>query len=125
MKRKAPTKAEDARIKRMLRLGCVCCMESMGLWQQPECHHIVISGSRLGHAYTLPICPGHHRDAWTDGQRAHYAERRLELPPTIDGGLPTFERRFGTQQELFMRTQARLCLPYSWPSSKILPRRAA
>src|SRR5688572_545650 len=125
MSRRPPNKAEAARIGRMLRLGCIACMESMGQWQQPECHHIVISGRRLGHAFTLPICPGHHRGAWTDGQVAHYAERRLEMPPTINGGIPQFERRFGTQQELYMRTQSRLCLPYSWPSTKILPRRVA
>lgn len=125
MSRKPPTKAEAYRIARMLRLGCICCLESMGVWQQPECHHIVISGSRLGHWHTLPICPGHHRGAWTDGQKAHYAERRLQMPPCIDDGLPVFERVFGTQQELYMRTQARLDLSYSWPSSKIVPRRVA
>lgn len=106
MSRKPPTKAEAARIERMKRLGCLCC------GGQPEVHHITVGGRRLGHWWTLPICPGCHRGVWDTGE------------PSIDGGRKPFEKRFGTEKELFRQVQARLKLPFSWPESKIFRRSA-
>lgn len=121
---KPPTKAEGERIQKMLKLGCVCCMVTE-YWVQPECHHIVEGDRRLGHLWTLPICPGHHRGAWSTAQLAHYAECQLPLPPSISSGSKAFERQYGTQKELYRKLQARLELPFTWPASKIVPRRVA
>jgi hypothetical protein len=113
------TKAESERVVRMKALGCCCtpCDEP------PEVHHIIEGNRRLGHLWTLPICAGHHKGDWTDRQRAHYAERGLLLPPHVHGGSKTFARHYGSEKELYMRVQAWLGLPLTWPASKILPRR--
>lgn len=114
-----PTKYEQQRIQSMLELGCVCCAQ-LGIWNiAVECHHIV-EGNRLGHWYTLPVCPGHHRKVWTSDQ--------VEvIPPdlriAISDGSKLFEKHYGTERELWMKVQARLKLPAIWPSSKVLPRR--
>src|SRR5690606_28348005 len=96
-----------------------------GRYELAECHHIVEGNRRLGHWFTLPLCPGHHRGAWRPHQRQHYAELGLSLPPSISSGSKRFERHYGSEKELFMRVQARLELPLNWPTSKIYPRRCA
>ena len=113
---KSPTKAEKQRIERMMTLGCVCCAQ-FGGWLYPECHHVVEGNKRLGHWYTLPICKGHHRGAWTG----------LEHGPRValSDGSKRFEATFGTERELWKKVQDKLGLPYVWPVSKILPRRVA
>lgn len=113
---KSPTKAEAERIARMMTLGCVCCHQ-FGGWRYPECHHIVQGNKRLGHWYTIPICSGHHRGAWTG----------LESGPRValSDGSKLFVVTFGSERELWKKVQDRLGLPYIWPSSKILPRRVA
>jgi hypothetical protein len=113
---KAATKAEKQRIERMMTLGCICCYQ-FGGWRYPECHHIVEGNKRMGHWYSLPICSGHHRGAWTG----------LEHGPRIalSDGSKRFEAIFGTERELWKKVQDRLALPYVWPGSKILPRRVA
>ena len=112
-----PTKYEAERIDAMLRLGCCCCAQ-LGLWCIAECQHIV-EGNRLGHWYTLPICPGHHRGVWEK-------EQIEVIPPdlrvAISDGSKVFDPVYGTQKQLWMKVQARLKLPAIWPVSKILPR---
>jgi len=114
-----PTKYEQKRIDAMLRLGCVCCSQLGQPQVASDVHHIV-EGNRLGHWYTLPVCPGHHRDVWSDDQ--------IEIIPpdlrtAISDGSKVFEKHYGTERELWMKVQTRLKLPAIWPSSKILPRR--
>lgn len=114
-----PTKYEAERIDAMLRLGCCCCAQ-LALWNVAECQHIVEGNRRLGHWYTLPICPGHHRGVWTSDQ--------VEvIPPlalvAISDGSKRFTKIYGTQRDLWMKVQQRLRLPAIWPLTKILPRR--
>lgn len=112
----APTKAERERIERMKMLGCICCY-MFGLWVHPEVHHIVVGNKRLGHWYTIPLCPGHHRGAWG----VLYAGQRIAL----SDGSKRFTEAFGTERELWKKVQDKLGLPYVWPSSKVLPRAVA
>lgn len=113
-----PTKYEAERIEAMLRLGCCCCAQ-LDLWHIAECQHIVES-NRLGHWYTLPWCPGHHRSVWDEYQ--------LEIIPkdlrvALSDGSKPFEKIYGTQRQQWEKVQKRLGLTSVWPSSKILPRR--
>jgi hypothetical protein len=91
----------------------------LDLWFIAECHHIV-EGKRLGHWYTLPVCPGHHRGVWTP-------EQTKIIPPdlriAISDGSKLLEKHYGTERELWMKIQTRLKLPAIWPVSKIVPRR--
>lgn len=117
-----PTKPEQARIDRMMKLGCVCCVEAgyRGS-ERVECHHIV-STKRLGHWYTLPLCTGHHRGEWS--------RRQLELLPparrvAISDGRKAFIAAFDTELNLWVIVQGALRLSAELPASKILPRRVA
>jgi Recombination enhancement, RecA-dependent nuclease len=112
-----PTKYEQERITAMLALGCCACAQ-LGIWFTAECHHIV-EGTRLGHWYTLPVCPGHHRKAWT----SHQVE---VIPPdlrvSIADGSKAFAKVYGTQRENWEKIQQRLKLPAIWPTTKRVSR---
>jgi hypothetical protein len=115
-----PTKYEQQRFEAMLDLGCVCCAQ-LGIWNTAvDIQHIVEGDRRLGHWYTIPVCPGHHRGVWTSDQVE-------AIPPdlriAISDGSKMFYKHYGTERQLWMKVQARLKLPAVWPSSKILPRR--
>lgn len=116
-----PTKYEQKRFNAMLDLGCVCCAQ-LGIWNTAvDIQHIVEGDRRLGHWYTLPVCPGHHRGVWSP-------EQVEVIPPdlriAISDGSKLFEKHYGSERELWMKVQQRLKLPAVWPTTKILPRRS-
>lgn len=116
-----PTKYEAERITSMLTLGCVACAHLSLPFAYAEVHHILDGGVRMGHWFTLPLCPGHHRGVWTPEQ--------IELIEplnrvAISDGRKLFIEIYPTERQLWERVQTRLHLPMIWPVSKILPRRA-
>lgn len=118
------TKAEKARIDRMLALGCICCMEQFGIQQPAECHHIVSGNKRLGHLYTLPLCPGHHRGYWPDFD-ALKVHGIIEPPVSIASGRKLFDEKYGSEEYLWALVQERLGLPVITPKTKIVARASA
>lgn len=116
-----PTKAEQARIEKMLALGCSACAE-LCLWMTAEVHHILDGDRRLGHWYTLPLCPGHHRNVWLADQALVIAK---EMMVSIAHGRKEFIRHYSDERAMWERVQRKLKLPTDWPGSKILPRKQA
>ena len=122
-----PTRAESARITLMLDiLPCAACIvEAVKIagWPaaRPECHHIVEGNKRLGHLYTIPLCPGHHRGAWNREQRQFIGKG----PVALSDGRKLFVARYGTERGMWVWTQAQLGMPVTWPTSKRVPRRVA
>lgn len=59
--KRAPTVAERAWMDAIVAHGCVACrMDGHGY--VPACvHHILRGGHRIGHLFSLPLCPGHHQ----------------------------------------------------------------
>lgn len=112
-----PTVREQARIDRIMALPCVVCALSGDFSQRVrECHHIVRGNKRLGHWYTLQLCPGHHRGIWTD-QIVRVA---------ISDGRHAFRAAHGYDDlELWQGQQFVLGMDDSLPPTKILPRRQA
>lgn len=102
---------ERSRINRMLRLGCLVCRHH-GQFSQAEVHHLTDGGRRLGHWYTLPLCPGHHRGVWQDGKSG----------VSIADGRKAFEAANGSERVLWEEAQQFLALDTEWPISKIIPR---
>jgi hypothetical protein len=100
----------------MLMLGCICCYQ-FGGWVHPEVHHLISGNRRMGHNWTIPLCPFHHRGV----SSGLFYGPRIALS---DGG-KIFVATFGNERELWKKVQDRLALPYVWPGSKILPRRVA
>lgn len=58
---KSPTLAERRRFAALQDLGCIACRIAGRPGEPPDIHHIVEGGRRLGHAFSLPLCPWHHR----------------------------------------------------------------
>lgn len=113
------TKHELERLDAMRRLGCVFCAVLGIANTATDVHHIVEGNRRLGHWYTLCICPGHHRGAWTPEQKQILTPDRLI---GIYSGSKEFEPIYGTEREMWTKVQRRLRLPDVWVPSKVMPR---
>jgi hypothetical protein len=79
--KRAPTKEEAAWMDRIVAFGCIACYRDVNPGQPAEVHHILSGGRRMGHLFTLPLCPGHHRDgAGVPGLVARHPHKaRFEL----------------------------------------------
>lgn len=60
--KRAPTVEEAAWMDRIVEHGCVACLIDRVPPRPAEVHHILSGGRRIGHLFTIPLCPGHHRD---------------------------------------------------------------
>lgn len=118
-----PTKAEQARIERMLLLGCCACA-TLGIpnYHCLEVHHILSGNKRLGHRYSIPLCSGHHRNAFTETQKVTLNHFQLV---SIASGRKLFKAVYGTERKLCEKVDFLLGLDTPWPKSKIVARRAA
>jgi hypothetical protein len=117
-----PTKYEADRIDAMLRLGCVACAFIDLPVPFAEVHHILDGGRRMGHWFTIPLCPGHHRDVWSPEQlEVIEAMDRVSISDSRN----TFMEVYPSERAMWNRVQSRLRLSRVWPVSKILPRRTA
>jgi len=102
-------------------IGCVACAH-VGLLnsKQLELHHILDGGRRMGHAFSIFLCRGHHQGHWTESQLIQLpAEYRV----SISNGRKRFIPIFGTERSLWERVQVTINDPTEWPSSKLVPRR--
>lgn len=117
------TNAESNRIALMMDLGCLPCAK-VGYFgpSRKECHHILRGNKRLGHRYTLCLCVVHHQGRWNTYQQ-------LQILPedrvAISDGRKAFRRIYGTEMDLWLKTQHLLKLDDELPATKILPRRVA
>ena len=91
-KTKAPTKADKRRFLALQDYGCVCCRIEGDGHRDPDIHHIVEGGRRLGHQYTLGLCPYHHRGIQPDSFIYH--------GPSLADGKRPFIKRYGTERFL-------------------------
>jgi hypothetical protein len=116
-------KSEQARIERMLLLGCVACA-AIGVVNHHmiECHHILDGGRRMGHRFTIPLCKGHHQGNFTVVQNMRLLP---EERASIAGGRKLFNQMFGTERKLLEKTDFLLGLDTPSPKTKIVTRRAA
>lgn len=92
---KPATKTEREWMQRIADLGCIACRKD-GTPDTPACVHHIISGSRrLGHLFTIPLCPEHHK---SDGRHV----------PSIHNQRRTFAAKYGTELELLAELQIEL-----------------
>lgn len=123
MKSNAPraNKIEQDRIDKMMQLGCAACA-FLGVpnLANTECHHMLDGNVRLGHWFSIPLCAGHHRGAWTEGQLT-WIEPHQRV--AISDGRKAFTRIYPTEWQLWERVQFVLHLDDAKPQSKILGRR--
>src|SRR5690348_11137198 len=91
--RMKPTKAQVKRFQALQEMGCIACKLDWVVDVPPDIHHLV-EGYRLGHDYTIPLCPYHHRGV-RDGSPCSVWGR-----PTLAGDKKAFVERYGTEREL-------------------------
>ena len=90
---KAPTKAEREWMDWIVSLGCIACRKD-GITDSPaSVHHLVQGNRRLGHMFTLPLCPPHHQGDGREVPSVHFSKR-------------TFVARYGTELDLLAETWA-------------------
>jgi len=99
-----PTKAEALRHRLIIEGGCIACWLYAELHTACEVHHLTTGGKhgqlRRGHAFTLGICPWHHRGV---GSKSLIAT----VGPSYQHTPRKFREVFGTDDEL-MVVQARI-----------------
>lgn len=93
---KAPTKIEAEWMASVAEFGCVACLQDGH--DTPCCvHHIVQGGRRLGHLYTIGLCPEHHKSDGRNVPSVHHQKR-------------TFVERYGSELELLAWLQCELAV---------------
>ena len=97
-KTKTPTKAQRRRFASLQTRGCVACALDGRLREPPDIHHLVEGGRRLGHDYTIPLCPWHHRGLPPGGLSIHDA--RDILGPSLALAKRAFVERYGDERHL-------------------------
>lgn len=116
------TKVEKARIERMLPLGCVACAHlSIPNINQTEVHHLLYGNIRMGHLYSIPLCPQHHRGVGWD-KLADVIPPALRV--SIADGRKAFTAVYPPERVLWATVQQRLKLAVVWPGTKLVERRA-
>ena len=100
-----PTKAEQDRIEKFRWIGCVVSLVYLKIADVPyDVHHLVEGGSRLGHLYTIPLSPWHHRGVVPLGRSA--LEMTERFGPSKALSPQAFAARFGSDHELLEMTNA-------------------
>jgi hypothetical protein len=91
---KPATKIEREWMARASEHGCVACAKDGH--ETPCCvHHIVQGNRRLGHLFTIGLCPEHHK---SDGRHV----------PSVHNQKRTFVQRYGSELELLAELQVTL-----------------
>lgn len=96
----APTIAEQAWLRAITSFGCVACYLDGYPETPPAIHHIVEGNKRLGHRFTLPLCPPHHQPDSRSG--------KVSLHPGVS---KRFVAQYGTERGLLARLERKLGFP--------------
>jgi hypothetical protein len=94
-----PTPTEAAWMDAAQSFGCIVCWLQHGVKTPAAIHHILSSGRRMGHFYTLPLCdPGHHQQSPTPLKISRHPDKAR------------FERAYGTEIWLLAKLRELLFL---------------
>lgn len=100
-KRQSISAKHRRRFHALQEFGCVACRKEGDGYRAPDVHHLVDGGKRLGHDYTIPLCPYHHR-----GVQAQNGE--IFHGPSLADGKRKFEFRYGKELDLLDYVDRRL-----------------
>ena len=77
--------------------GCIACKKE-GIERFPEIHHLV-SGYRMGHESTIPLCSWHHRGVPVDIDFSK-SQTAQWMGPSMAENKREFEEKYGSELEL-------------------------
>lgn len=80
-------------------LPCIVCVKTGNGNTPAQVHHILRGGKRLGHYYTIPLFEPHHKSGLNTPELVSRHPWKRE-----------FERRYGTELELFELTNEQLSI---------------
>lgn len=86
--KRKPTAVEAKWMDAIVAYGCVACRHDGNGIVTPHVHHILRGGRRIGHLFTLPLCPSHHQDDGRPGYVARHPWKKR------------FEQRYGSEMHL-------------------------
>jgi hypothetical protein len=75
---------------KLVDLGCIVCLNELGVRSPPDMHHIHKFGRRVDDFHTIPLCPNHHRSGVNSPMYVSRHPWKKE-----------FEKRYGTEWELY------------------------
>ena len=80
MRLKPPTVAEQEWMEAIVRIGCIVCILTKQGPTPGEVHHMLSGGRKMGHRWTLCLCPSHHRGGLNNRQivSRDHSQRRFE-----------------------------------------------
>lgn len=99
---------ESAWMGKVAQFGCIACRIRLGVHEPTTVHHITDGGRRLGHLFTIPLCPWHHQGYCRSGMTSKSME--AQFGPSLAKSKRDFERIFGTELDLL--EQVRTCLGF-------------
>jgi hypothetical protein len=91
--------------------GCIACQMRLGTHEPTTVHHITDSGRRMGHLFTIPLCPWHHQGFIKSGKSG--AQMLAIFGPSLAKSKSEFEKVFGTELELLERVRSCLGLNHA------------
>ena len=95
---------ESAWMGKVAAFGCIACKMRLGVHEPTTVHHITDSGRRLGHLFTIPLCPWHHQGYVRPGMTSSKMVARFG--PSLAKSRKDFESTFGTELELLSKVRA-------------------
>lgn len=95
------TKPDALRFEQLRLVGCICCRKSdvLGLYipgNELHIHHLLKSGKRRGHRFTVPLCKFHHTGVCSRGRT--WGEKWLG--PSLAYGSKPFRAVYGSDDDL-------------------------
>lgn len=87
------TKADRKRGDKLRELGCIICLNVMGVHTPPAIHHIDGQTKKGCHDLTIPLCPNHHQIKANSNEVAPWVSLHGD-------GRAAFESAYGTEREL-------------------------
>lgn len=91
---------------KVARMGCIACRIRLGVHEPTTVHHITAGGRRMGHLFTIPLCPWHHQGYCRNGITS--TSMATLFGPSLAKSRRDFKREFGTELDLL--EQVRTCL---------------
>lgn len=106
---KSATVEEQKWMGKVAAFGCVACQIRLGTHEPTTVHHLTDCGRRMGHFFTIPLCPWHHQGHCRPGSTS--TKMAAIFGPSFAKSKLDFERVFGTELELLEKV--RTCLGYA------------
>jgi len=97
MKGRKPSAEEQRYLDSLRELGCIVCLETMGIFSPAVPHHMDGKTKPGAHLRSFPLCYEHHQGGKNDWQCVSRHPHKAR-----------FEERYGSEDELLEKTRERL-----------------